>query len=95
MPRKSHVVGPATARDGVRTMAYRACQALVCAQCGGAILPDSLFSRRSQHVPWAAVGAVTTAPVCVTCRPLRVDGVTEATETTEAPAPTCEEQHEG
>ncbi len=89
MPRKSHVVGPATARDGVRTLAYRACQALVCAQCGGAILPDSLFSRRSRHVTWAAVGAVTTAPVCVTCRPLRVDGATEAS------APTNEEQHEG
>jgi len=89
MPRKSHVVGPATASDGVRTLAYRACQALVCAQCGGDILPDSLFSRRSQYVPWAAVGAVTTAPVCVTCRPVRVDGATEA------PAPPREEQHEG
>ncbi len=82
---RSHVVGPATDSDGMRTTAYRASVPLVCVQCTGAILPGHLFSRRSQHVTWAAVGAVTTAPVCVTCRPLQMDG------TADAPAPTDEE----
>ena len=82
---KSHVVGSATASDGARTTAYRASVPLVCAQCTGAILPGEVFSRRSQHVAWAAVGGVTMAPVCVTCRPLRMDG------TADAPGPTGQE----
>lgn len=81
---RSHVVGSATASDGARTTAYRASVPLVCAQCTGAILPDHLFSRRSSRVTWATMGAVTTAPVCVTCRPLQVDGAAAA------PAPTDE-----
>ncbi len=85
MPYKSRVVGPATDSDGMRTTAYRAVVPFVCVQCTGAILPGHLFSRRSQHVTWAAVGAVTTAPVCVTCRPLQMDG------TADAPVPTDEE----
>ncbi len=89
MPRKSHVVGLATDSEGARTRAYRACESLVCAQCRGAILPESIFSRRSRHVTWAAVGAVTTAPVCVTCRPLRVE------ETTDTLSPTGEDHHDG
>jgi len=82
---RSHVVGSATASDGARTTAYRASVPLVCAQCTGAILPDQVFSRRSPHVTSAAMGGVTTAPVCVTCRPLRIDG------TADAPVPTDEE----
>lgn len=83
MPRKSQRVGSTTDSDGVQTMAYRACQPFVCAQCGRVILPESLFSRRSQHVAWAAVGTVTTVPVCVTCRPLRVEGIANATSSTD------------
>jgi len=89
MPRKSQVVGLATDSEGARTRAYRACESLVCAQCRGAILPESIFSRRSRHVTWAAVGTVTTAPVCVTCRPLRVYGTTNAHGTT------GEDHHDG
>jgi len=37
MPRKSQRVGPTTDSEGAQTMAYRACQPFVCAQCGGAI----------------------------------------------------------
>ncbi len=88
MPRKSQRVGPTTDSEGVHTMAYRACQSFVCAQCKGAILPGSLFSRRSQHVAWAAVGTVTTTPVCITCRPLRLK------EATESPPPPSEEHYE-
>jgi len=88
MPRKSQVVGLATDSEGARTRAYRACESLVCAQCRGAILPKSIFSRRSRHVTLAAVGTVTTAPVCVTCRPLSMEG------TTNAPSPADEEHYE-
>jgi len=88
MPRKSQRVGPTTDSEGAQTMAYRACQPFVCAQCRGAILPGSLFSRRAQHVAWAAVGTGTWVPVCMTCRPLRLEGAAEA-----PPSPS-EEQHE-
>ncbi len=88
MPRKSQRVGPTTDSEGAQTMAYRACQPFVCAQCRGAILPDSLFSRRAQHVAWAAVGTGTWAPVCMTCHPLRLERAAEA-----PPSPS-EEQHE-
>jgi uncharacterized RDD family membrane protein YckC len=76
MPRKSQRIGPATDGDGGRTMAYRACQPFVCAQCGSAILPDQMFSRRSTFVTWGAVGTGTTAPICVTCRPLHLEEAT-------------------
>ncbi len=82
MARKSHRVGPATDDAGARTMAYRACVPFVCAVCHGPILPDQLFSRRATFVTWGAVGTGTTPPICVTCRPLRLE------ETTDAPAPT-------
>ena len=90
MPRhvKSHVVGPATDGQGARTTAYLAIVPCVCVQCRRAILADDVFSRRSQHVPVGTTGAVTTAPVCVACRPLRVEG------TTDAPAPTEGDHHE-
>jgi len=89
MPRKSQVVGLATDSEGARTRAYRACESLVCAQCRGAILPESIFSRRSRHVTWAAVGTVTTAPVCVTCRAVRGGGPTHPQGTT------GEDHHDG
>jgi len=71
---KSSRVGPATASDGARTTAYHASVPLMCAQCTGAILPGDVFSRRSQRVIRAVMGAVTMVPTCVTCRPVRVDG---------------------
>ena len=70
---KSHVVGSATASNGAHTIAYRASVLLMCVQCKGAILPDQVFSRRSQHVPVGSMRGVTAAPVCVACRPLRLD----------------------
>jgi hypothetical protein len=79
MPRKSRVVGPATDSDGMRTTAYRALEALACAHCGGAIAPDALFSRRARRTPVRAMGATgitggtTTEPLCIACRPLRLD----------------------
>ncbi len=85
---KSHVVGPATDGQGARTTAYRAVVPCVCVQCTGAILPDDVFSRRSQHVPVGSMRGVTAAPVCVACRPLRVEGATDA------PAPTEGKHHE-
>ena len=88
MPRKSRVVGPATDSDGMRTTAYRAVVPFVCVQCRSAILVDDVFSRRSQHVPVGATRGVMTAPVCATCRPLRVEGATDA------PAPTEGDHHE-
>jgi len=72
---------------GTRTMAYRACVPFVCAQCHGPILPDQLFSRRATFVAWAAVGTGTWVPVCMTCRPLRVE------ETTNTPSPADEGGH--
>jgi len=85
---KSHVVGPATDSDGMRTTAYRAVVPCVCVQCRRVILRDDVFSRRSQHVPVGSMRGVTAAPVCVACRPLRVEGATDA------PAPTDEDYHE-
>ena len=70
-------MGPATDGDGARTTAYRACMPLVCVQCKRGILPGHVFSRRSQQVIWQAMGAVTTAPVCIACRPLQVEGDTD------------------
>jgi len=90
MPRhvKSHVVGPATDGQGARTTAYLAIVPCICVQCRRAILADDVFSRRSQHVPVGSMRGVTAAPVCVACRPLRVEGATDA------PAPTEGKHHE-
>ncbi len=85
---KNHVVGSATDGNGARTTAYRAVVPFVCVQCRRAILVDDVFSRRSQHVPVGATRGVTAAPVCVACRPLRVEGATDA------PAPTEGDHHE-
>ncbi len=74
---------------GTRTTAYRACVPFVCAQCHGPILPDQLFSRRATFVAWAAVGTGTWVPMCVTCRPLRLE------EAAAAPPSPSEEHHEG
>ncbi len=74
---KSHRVGRATlATDGVTT-AYRAVVAFECVQCAGTIAPGALFSRRSRHTSWSALGAPATDPVCVTCRPLRLEDAGE------------------
>jgi len=71
---KSHRVGRATLDDGVITTAYRAVAAVTCVQCGAMIAPGSLFSRRTRHASAGAMGASpTTEPVCVVCRPLRLD----------------------
>jgi len=69
---KSHVVGSATASDGVRTTAYRAVEPFMCAQCKRAIPPDHVFSRRARRAPSGGVG-LKTEPVCAACRPLRMD----------------------
>jgi len=47
-----------------------------------------VFSRRSQHVPVGSMRGVTAAPVCVACRPLRLDA------NADAPWPTDEDYHE-
>jgi len=74
---KSHVVGSATDGNGARTTAYRAVVPCVCVQCRRAILADDVFSRRSQHVPVGSMRGVTAAPVCVACRPLRLDATAD------------------
>ena len=77
---KSHRVGRATLATGVVTTAYRAVVAFACVQCAGVIPSGALFSRRSRHTSWVALGAPATDPVCVTCRPLRLEDTGE-TET--------------
>jgi len=69
---KSHMLGPATAGDGVRTTAYRAVEPFVCVECKRAIPPDHVFSRRARRTPFGGVG-LKTEPVCAACRPLRLD----------------------
>jgi len=71
--RKSHRVGRAMFSDGTITTAYRALVQHKCTQCAETIPPGALFARRSQHATWPAIGTVTTMPVCVACRPLRLD----------------------
>jgi len=73
MSYKSQRMGLATDSAGARTRAYRAVVALVCSQCGRAIDAGQLFSRRSQRVTWPALGTATTVPLCVACRPLRLE----------------------
>jgi hypothetical protein len=69
---KSHVVGRATDSGGVRTTAYRAVDPFVRAQCRDAISPDHVFSRRARRAPRGGIG-LKTEPVCVACRPLRLE----------------------
>ncbi len=78
---KSHRVGGATLATGVVTTAYRAVVEFTCVQCVGAIVPGALFSRQTRrtplHTPLRTTGALTTEPVCVTCRPLRLEDAGE------------------
>ncbi len=80
---KSHRVGRATLATGGVTIAYRAVVAFTCVQCAGAIPPGALFSRQSRHTSWGTMGSPATDPVCVTCRPLRLEdaGGTETAAT--------------
>jgi len=79
VPVKSHQVGRATLDTGVVTTAYRAVAELACSVCGRPIAPGVLFSRRTRRTPLHAsiqtTGAMTTEPICVTCRPLRLEGI--------------------
>jgi len=74
---KSRVVGPAMQPDGACTVAYRALEALVCAQCGGAIDLGQFFSRHALLGSRHAMEALTKTPVCSVCRPLRMEGTTD------------------
>ncbi len=87
MPYRSHRVGRATQADGAITTAYRAAAELVCSQCAQPIAPGQLFSRRSQRAYGFSMGQLQ-VNVCATCRPLRVEGATDA------PAPTEGKHHE-
>ena len=72
---KSLVIGPAVLLDGTRTTAYRALTALVCAQCGAEIVVGGVFSRRGRHAPGGFMGGgAVMEPVCLACRPVRVEG---------------------
>ncbi len=75
---KSNHVGSATLSTGGSTIAYRAVVDLTCGACGQPIRPGELFSRHAPHK-----GAIHVAPICVTCRPLRLDAAGEA-DTTDA-----------
>jgi len=86
---KSHLVGPATLSDGGRATAYRAVTSLVCVQCRGRIERGQVFSRRAQHAIVGVMGTLRTEPVCVTCRPLRLE------EDADGPASLGGEHHEG
>ncbi len=90
-PRKSHIVGPARRDDGRTTTAYRAVAPHVCGQCGAEISPDALFSRRTASRVGASAINLTQAPVCVACRPLRVEG--DASGTDDARHQGGEEKH--
>lgn len=74
---KSHRVGRATLDDGVVTTAYRAVVAFTCVQCARAIAPGMLFSRRPRRTPPGMFGLTATDPICVSCRPLRLEGIDE------------------
>jgi len=73
-PPKSRLVGPARLPDGTTTTAYRAVAPHVCGQCGAAIAPDALFSRRTVQMTRVSAINLTQAPVCTDCRPLQVEG---------------------
>ncbi len=74
---KSHRAGRAVMANGMVTNAYRAVAVIVCAQCAGAIGPGALFSRQSRRAPPGMFGLRATDPICVTCRPLRLDDADE------------------
>ncbi len=74
---KSHRVGRATLATGVVTTAYRAVVEFTCVQCAGAIPSGALFSRQTRRTPTGALGVPTNDPVCLTCRPLRVEDTGE------------------
>jgi len=74
---KSHRVGRATLATGVVTTAYRAVVAFTCVECAGTIAPGALFSRQTRRTPTGALGVPTNDPVCVTCRPLRLEDTGE------------------
>lgn len=82
---KSHRVGRGMLNNGVVTTAYRAVAAVECTQCAGAIGPGEIFSRQTRrapvHVALRTTGLLTIEPICVTCRPLRLDDVGEAVTT--------------
>jgi len=78
---KSHRVGRAMLATGAVTTAYRAVVAFECVQCAGTIAPRALFSRQTRHTPTGVLGRPTTDPVCVLCRPLRLDDAGEAVTT--------------
>ncbi len=75
---KSHRIGQALMDDGVIAPIYRAIVAVECAQCAGAIGPGEIFSRQTRrapvHVALRTTGLLTIEPICVTCRPLRLEG---------------------
>ncbi len=77
MPHKSSRVGHATLNNGVGTTAYRAVVQHECAQCAGTITPGALFSRRAPRALLTATGAKT-EPICIVCRPLRLDSAGDA-----------------
>ncbi len=72
---RSHPIGLATLGDGRATTAYRAVERLVCAECARPILPDDLFSRRTQCTSMVTARQTRVA-VCVVCRPLYLEGHT-------------------
>jgi len=74
---KSNRVGRATLATGGVTTAYRAVAAFECVQCARAIAPGALFSRQSRRTPPGMFGMTATDPICVTCRPLRLETTSE------------------
>jgi len=77
---RSRIVGRARQPDGATTTAYRAVAPHVCGHCGATITPDALFSRRTASRVGASAINLTQAPVCITCRPFRVEGDTDETD---------------
>jgi hypothetical protein len=79
---KSHRVGRATLHTGTVTTAYRAVVTFTCVECGQTIAPDALFSRQPRHTPlhtpFQTSSALASDPVCVICRPLRLEDVGES-----------------
>ncbi len=74
---RSHRVGRATLATGVVTIAYRAVVEFTCVQCAGVIPTGALFSRQTRRTSWGALGAMTTDPVCIACRPFCLEGIDE------------------
>ncbi len=75
---KSRRVGRATLDDGEVTTAYRAVVEITCNQCGRTIAQGALFSRQTRRTPPGAFGMTATDPICVACRPLRLEDTGEA-----------------